>query len=106
MKTILQLWCLVQVVLATLTSAAPQEANGIFNIRCEIEVPLGLVRPVYGNFCPFCRTAPNVAQVLPILRGAILANRNPGLPQDGSADLRRGPVINVIEVVLGSAREA
>ena len=93
----------MQVVLATLTSAAPQEANGIFNIRCEIKVPLGLVRPVCGNFGPFCRTAPNVAQVLPILRGAILANRNPGLPHDGSVDLARGPVINVLDALIGTA---
>ena len=54
----------------------------------------------------FCRRLPNVAQFLPIFQGALLANRNPGLPIDGSANLARGPVINVIEVVLGSAREA
>ena len=40
MKTILQLWCLVQVILATLISAAPQEGNGIINFECDFEIIL------------------------------------------------------------------
>ena len=33
-------WCLVQVILATSISAAPQEGNGIINIRCKIEIEI------------------------------------------------------------------
>ncbi len=44
---------------------------------------------------------PNAAQFLPVVRNAILANRNPGRPQDGSQTLTRGPLIQFLDSALG-----
>ena len=106
MRLILQLWCLVQVI--SLISAAPRqegnlrgtEGNGIINFRCEVKEPLGAST---WQFWPvfFCRSTPNAAQALPILRIAILSNRNPGVPHDGSVELARPPVVRVLDAFLG-----
>ena len=105
MRQILQLWCLVQVI--SLISAAPRqegnlrgtEGNGIINFRCEVKTPLGMRVVIFA--CSFCRSTPNAAQALPILRIAILSNRNPGVPHDGSVELARPPVVRVLDAFLG-----
>ena len=44
-----------------------------------------------------------MAQFLPVIRTALLTNRNSGVAQDGEQDLNRGPLINLLDAVLGTA---
>ena len=55
------------------------EANGIINFK---------------NF-------PNAAQFAPVVRNALIYNRNVDVPQDGLSDLKLGPAINAIGALIG-----
>merc|ERR1711944_103084 len=88
----IKLWCLVQLILAALISAAPQNSRDPDN-RFASE----------GNGIVNFERNPNLAQFLPVIRNAIVANRNRGVAQDGEDDLSRGPLINLLDAVLGTA---